>query len=51
MGRPAQHHDIGEHVVPLMPACDVVDLAVASPATVQQVAQFAGKHVLGVLGQ
>jgi len=28
-----------------------VDLAIAAPATVQQVAQFATKHVLGVLGQ
>jgi hypothetical protein len=51
MSRPAQHHDIGEHVVPLMPACDVMDLAVPSPATVQEVAQFAAKHILGVLGQ
>jgi hypothetical protein len=51
MSRPTQHHNIGQHVVPLMPACDVVDLAVASPATVQQVAELATKHVLGVLGQ
>jgi hypothetical protein len=52
MSRPAQHHDIGQLVVPLRcAACDVVNLAVASPATVQQVAEFAGKHVLGVFGQ
>ena len=52
MSRPAQHHDIRQHVVPLRcAACDVVDLAIAASATVQDVAQLATKHVLGVLGQ
>jgi hypothetical protein len=49
MGRPTQHHDIGQHVVPLRAACDVVDLAVAALATLQQVAELATKHILGVL--
>jgi len=49
MSTAAQHHDIGEHVVPLMPACDVMHLATPALATVQDVAQFAKKHVLGVL--
>jgi len=49
MGRPAQHHDIRQHVVPLRAAGDVMDLAVPAPATVQKVAQLAREHVLGVL--
>jgi hypothetical protein len=48
MSRPAQHHDIRHHVVPLRAACDVMDLAIAAPATVQQVAQLAREHILGV---
>jgi len=51
MGRPAQHHDIRQHVVPLRAACDVMDIAVPAPATVQKVAQLAREHVLSVLGQ
>jgi hypothetical protein len=51
MSTAAQHHHIGPHVVPLRAACDVMHFAVASPATVQQVAELAGKHILGVLGQ
>jgi len=52
MSRPAQHHDIGQLVVPLRcAACDVMDLAVPASATVQDVAQLAAKHILGVLGQ
>jgi hypothetical protein len=52
MGRPAQHHDVGQLVVPLRcAACDVVDLAIGPPAAVQQVAQLAREHILGVLGQ
>jgi hypothetical protein len=51
MGRPAQHHNIRQHVVPLRAAGDVVDLAVAASATMQQVAQFAAKHILGVFGE
>jgi hypothetical protein len=50
MGTAAQHHNIGQHVVPLRAACDVVHLAAPALATVQDVAQFAGKHVLGVPG-
>jgi hypothetical protein len=50
MGRPTQHHDVGQLVVPLRcAACDVVDLAVAALATLQQVAELATKHILGVL--
>jgi hypothetical protein len=51
MSRPTQHHDIRQHVVPLMPACDVMHLAAPALATVQQVAQLAREHVLGVHGQ
>jgi hypothetical protein len=51
MGRPTQHHDVSEHVVPLRAACDVMHLAVPALATVQQVAELATKHILGVLGQ
>jgi hypothetical protein len=51
MGRPTQHHDIGQHVVPLRASCDVMHFAVASPATLQDVAEFAREHILGVLGQ
>jgi hypothetical protein len=51
MGPPTQHHDIGQHIVPLRAACDVMHLAAPALATVQQFAQFARKHVLGVLAQ
>jgi hypothetical protein len=48
MSRPTQHHDIGEHVVPLMPACDVVLFPLRVSAAVQHVAQLAEDHILGV---
>jgi hypothetical protein len=52
MSTAAEHHDIRQHVVPLRcAACDVVDLAIAASATVQQVAQLATKHILGVPSQ
>jgi hypothetical protein len=38
MSTAAQHHDIGQHVVPLMPACDVMLFPSRVSATVQQVA-------------
>jgi hypothetical protein len=38
MSRPTQHHNIGQHVVPLMPACDVMLFPSRVSATVQQVA-------------
>jgi len=52
MSTAAEHHDVSQHVVPLRcAACDVMDLAVPASATVQDVAQLAAKHILGVLGQ
>jgi hypothetical protein len=51
MSRPTQHHNIGQHVVPLRAACDVMQFAAPALATLQDVAEFAREHVLGVLGQ
>jgi len=51
MSRPTQHHDVGQHVVPLRAACDVMHLAAPALATVQQVAELAQEHVFGVMVQ
>jgi hypothetical protein len=48
MGRPTQHHDIRQHVVPLMPADYVVLFPSRVSAAVQQVAEFAEDHVFRV---
>jgi hypothetical protein len=51
MSTAAQHHHIGPHVVPLMPADYVVLFPSRVSATVQQVAQLAEDDILGVLVQ
>jgi hypothetical protein len=48
MSTAAQHHDIGEHVVPLMPADYVVLVPSQVSAAVQHVAQLAEDDILGV---
>jgi hypothetical protein len=48
MSRPAQHHDIRQHVVPLMPADYVMLFPSHVSAAVQQVAELAEDDILGV---
>jgi hypothetical protein len=49
MSTAAEHHDIRQHIVPLMPACDVVLVPSRVSAAVQQVAQLAEDDILGIL--
>jgi hypothetical protein len=48
MSTATEHHDVSQLVVPLRASCDVMHVAAPALATVQDVAQFAREHVLGV---